>query len=137
MNKFYNVLVVLCLVFSGLSASERQEKLSFMQLTKQKINNTAGYYVKGWALLHALGTANAFITVAKGIDYESNALDRRFHGSYGKNVFEQAVKSNARILYFSPVTATLFFGVAIGVHTIKELPCALNIPYKTSESAEI
>ena len=139
MNKLYNIslVAVLCLGVSGLGASETQEKLSFAQLTKQKVKNTAGYYVKGCGVLHALATANAFVTVAKGIDYESNLLDKRFHGSYGKNVFEQALKSNFRLLYFSPATAALFFGTALGVHAIKELPHALNVPYKTSESSKI
>lgn len=138
MNRFYNIslVAVLCLGISGLGASETQEKLSFMQSAKQKMKNTAGYYVKGCGVLHSLATTNAFVEAARGIECPLT-LNTRFFGPYGKSVLEHAVLSNFRIAYFYPATAALVFGTALGIHAIKELPHALNVPYKTSESAKV
>jgi hypothetical protein len=59
MNKFYNILAVLCLVFSGLGASEKQEKRFLDRPAIDALLGSTKYY--------GLGCAGIFLVKAHGI----------------------------------------------------------------------
>lgn len=119
MNKFYTILAVICLVFSELGASERQDK---RLLDRQAINALLGstkYYGLGYAGIfcvhtHAIcwryaGFAEGVLALQKKIDMEFVTKEQALNVA-AKCIGRDTVRVAGKLLNQNMMTAPIYFG---------------------------